>query len=283
LEELREMIKRLLALSLTGAFLLTGCSSEPKLIEEFYSQLYLAVEPQLDDGYTDAQLSSIDTAEERNEFFSVGYEKVDLLIQNLKVKAEAALPQTSGNEKETLSELIKMYGQYSIEAKQAIRLLSNYDNECPDATKRPAGTLPTHACGDIALTVTDLKTASLVCVYYVSAKFLGNSSGFDATKVDFLNSGMSADVISQGCDAFSSSASLLGSPHRTSRWVVPEKMQREVDSDFVIAVADGLYTNLVSDVPILEQAVYGSWFGSCSAFKSLEARLPNQTKSGNCW
>lgn len=277
------MIKRLLALSLTGAFLLAGCSSEPKLIEEFYSQLYLAVDAQLDDGYTDAQLSSLDTAEETNEFFSIGYEKVDLLVQNLKMKAEAALPQTSGTEKETLSELIKMYGQYSIEAKQAIRLLSNYDNECPDASKRPRGTLPTHACGDIFLTATDLQTASLVCMYYVSAKFLGDFPGFDSTKVDFLNSGMSSDVISQGCDAFTASASLLGYPHRTSRWVVPEKMQREVESDFVIAVADGLYTNLVNDVPILEQAVYGSWFGYCSAFKTLEARIPKQIKSGNCW
>jgi hypothetical protein len=176
-----------------------------------------------------------------------------------------------------------MYDNYSKESQEAIRLLSNYDKECPDAASRPAGTLPSHACGDIFLTVSDLKTASLACVYFVSAEFLTGISNFDKTKVDFLNSGMSEDVISQGCKAFPQSASLLGYPHRTSRWVVPEKMQREIDSDFVIAVADGLYTNLVSDVPILEQAVYGTWFGYCSAFKSIEARLPNQVKSGNCW
>ena len=269
----------LIASSLT----LSGCTSEPKVIEQLYEQLYADVDPQLNDGYTEAQISSLDTAEEQNMFFSAGYKKVDELAENLAKKAKAAEAEASGSEKETLKALIGMYQNYSAEAKQAIKLLGNYASECPDATQRPAGTLPTHACGDIFFTVSDLKTASLVCVYYVSAQALGDFSGFEKSKVSLLNSSMSADVISQGCEAFQGSASLLGYPHRTSRWVVPEKMQREVDSDFVIAVADGLYTNLVADLPILEQAVQGSWFGYCSAFKNMEAKLPAQIKAGNCW
>jgi hypothetical protein len=280
---MQKMVKKAIALSLTGAFFLTGCSSEPKAIDQFFSQLYLEVDSQLDDGYTVEEINALDTKEEQNEFFSAGYKKVDALVQNLKIKAELAKKDATGTEANTLSELIKMYDNYSKESQEAIRLLSNYDTECPDAASRPAGTLPTHACGDIFFTVSDLKTASLACVYFVSAEFLTGISNFDKSKVVFLNSGMSEDVISQGCKAFPQSASLLGYPHRTSRWVVPEKMQREIDSDFVIAVADGLYTNVVSDVPILEQAVYGTWFGYCSTFKSIEAKLPNQSKSGNCW
>jgi hypothetical protein len=277
------MTKKLLAVFLFCSFLLSGCATGPKAIEQFYDQLYLEVEPQLDDGYTLDQLKALNTKEKRNKFFTVGYEKADAVIMNLKSKAEMALTESSGSEEEILVELIKMYESYSRESQQAIKLLSNYDEECPDANSRPAGTLPTHACGDIALTVEDLKTSSLVCVYYLSAAFLEDFSGFDKTKVNFLNSGMNEKVISQGCEAFPQSASLLGYPHRTSRWVVPEKMQREIDSDFVIAVADGLYTNLVAGIPILEQAVYGSWFGYCSAFESMQARLPSQVKSGNCW
>jgi hypothetical protein len=278
-----KMTKKFLSAFLVCSFLLAGCSSEPKAIEQFYDQLYLDVESQLDDGYSLDQLKALDTVEKRNEFYTVGYEKANSVIANLKSKAGIALTESSEKEREILVELIKMYESYSRETRQAIKLLSNYYNDCPDATRRPAGTLPSHACGDIALTVEDLKTSSLVCVYYLSATFLGDFSGFDKSKVNFLNSGMSEDVISQGCEAFPQSASLLGYPHRTSRWVVPEKMQREINSDFIIAVADGLYTNIVPGVPILEQAVYGSWFGDCSAFNIMEARLPKQVKSGNCW
>jgi len=277
------MIKKLMALILVGTFLLAGCSGKPKAVEEFYSQLYLNVDSQLDDGYTDAQLSAIDTSEERNAFFSISYQKVDVLMKNLSVKANAALDQASEDEKKILIGLIEMYDNYSKDSQNAIRLLSNYDKECPAAADRPAGTLPSHACGEIYFNATDLKETSLACVYYVSAKFMQDFPGFDKNKVEFLNSGMSEDVISEGCDAFRGSASLLGYPYRVSRWVVPEKMQREIDSEVVIAVADSLYTNAVSGVPVLEQAVSGSWFGNCSAFESMQERLPNRVKSGNCW
>lgn len=90
-------------------------------------------------------------------------------------------------------------------------------------------------------------------------------------------------MISEGCDAFRQSASLFGYPYKASRWVVPEKMQREIDSEVVIVVADGLYTNSVSGIPILEQAVSGSWFGYCSAFENMQVKLPSRVKSGNCW
>jgi hypothetical protein len=274
----------LVFLAFVSALFLTGCSSEPKAIEQFYEALYSDVTPQLDDGYTEAQLEALrGDVKNTREYFSISYRKVDGLIQNLKTKAELALSEASVDEEETLREIIKMYESYSIESQQAVRLLDDYDKECPDAASRPSGTLPSRACGGIFFNAVDLKEVSLVCVYYVSAKFLEGFPGFDKTKVLLLNSEISEDAITQGCEAFRQSASLLGYPHRTSRWEVPEKMQREVDSEIVIAVADGLYTNVVSGVPILEQAVYGTWFGYCSAFSNMEAKLPAQIKSGNCW
>jgi hypothetical protein len=278
------MIKKLLILTFVSALFLTGCSSEPKAIEQFYDALYSDVAPQLEDGYTKGELEAMRGDREKGrEYFSVRYEKVDSLIQNLITKAEFALRAASDSEEKTLREIIKMYESYSRELQQTIKILSNYVEECPDAVNRPAGTLPGHVCGDFALTVEDLKTSSLVCMYYVSAVVLEGFSGFDKTQVKLLNSEISEEVITQGCEAFRQSASLLGYPYRTSRWVVPEKMQREVDSELVIAVADGLFTNVVDGVPILEQAVYGTWFGYCSAFSSMEAKLPSQIKSGNCW
>ena len=128
------MTKKLLAVFLFCSFLLSGCATGPKAIEQFYDQLYLEVEPQLDDGYTLDQLKALNTKEKRNKFFTVGYEKADAVIMNLKSKAEMALTESSGSEEEILVELIKMYESYSRESQQAIKLLSNYSHNLYIAT-----------------------------------------------------------------------------------------------------------------------------------------------------
>ena len=274
------MRTKLVALSLVGTFLFSGCSSEPKVIGEFYNHLYLEVEPQVDDGYTDAQVSAIETDEEAYKLFSVSYEKANALMQTLKVKASASLDQASDEEKKVLNELISMYDNYARESQNAISLISNFTEEC---VKRKPGTLPSSACQKVFWNANDMKKSSLVCVYYFSAKLLKNFPDFDDTKVDILNSEMSPDVISDGCEAFRQSASLEGYPYRTDRRALPEKMQREIDSQNVIVLSDGLYMNYVEDVPLLEQAVFGSWFGYCSAFESMKSRMPNRVKSGSCY
>ncbi len=277
------MKKLFLVSTLIGCIFLNGCGEQQKALDALYAELYADVPTQLDDGYTVAQLKALDTPEKVNKYFSIGFKKTDSLIQKLITATEAALAESSGAEAEKLIDLRQMYKSYQQEARQAINLLGNYKKSCPDAASRPAGTLPSHACGDVFLTVEDLKSASLVCVYYVSAKKLADFPGFDKSQVQLLNSTMTAEIISQGCEAFKDSTSLLGYPHRTSKWVVPEKMRTEVTSELVIAIGDGLFTNLVDDVPILEQAVNGKWFGYCSAFKNVERKLENGSKTGNCY
>lgn len=172
------MSKKLVVLGLIGAFLVSGCSSEPKAIEEFYNQLYLEVDSQLNDGYTEAQLSALVPGQQTYEYFSIVYEKVDLLAQNLKIKANAALDQASDSEKEILNELIKIYSSYSSDSQNAIKLLRNYEKECPDTASRPKGSLPTHECGEIFFNAFGLKETSLVCVYYVTREISYKFSRF---------------------------------------------------------------------------------------------------------
>jgi hypothetical protein len=179
----------------------------------------------------------------------------------------------------------KLFTQLSQELKQEAESLRDFN--CPlvwDDSRQSE----IEACGKANIRWSSSLDRALECTYYFAALELMNLPEFNMQKMSVLAEYSMKDISS--CAIFRDSSSIYGNPKKLGVTWIPSRFQSKFlreDQMFVVEIDEGLYTESTSSGEILD-AVYGSWYGSCSVYKRYESRLIEKNlilgsiKAGSC-
>jgi hypothetical protein len=181
-----------------------------------------------------------------------------------------------------------MFERFSSESEEYLQIAQNYDELCAEKTAKPwnpslgNGSDRNRLCVTVWFTINHLEQAPITCMYLGASYFLEKYPKFDVSKMTLLNS-ISKSVADQACSIMPNTYSILGFPKIQNVLGIPERIRQSSETELVVEIAGGLYTDYISDSPILNQVVNGSWYGYCSVFKDLEAKLASGFKTGECY
>jgi hypothetical protein len=144
-------------------------------------------------------------------------------------------------------------------------------------------------CGRANLRWSPSAHRAMVCTYYFVALEFESIPEFDSKKVSLFSDYSNPDRDLKSCSLFKNSNSLYGYPAKVGTTWIPERFQIKflgARQMFVVEIAENLYTTDEGD--LLNDAVYGSWNGSCAVYAKYESLLREggyllgSIKSGTC-
>lgn len=203
-------------------------------------------------------------------------------------EASRAAYVEEGSSNQDLQVLANMFGKFQSESEEYLQIAENFDQNCPAGKAKswnPSlgnGSDKNRLCITSWYTILNLEEAPITCMYLGASQFLEKYPAFDSSKVSILNS-VSKSVADQACSILPNAYSVLGFPKILSAMYIPERIRQSAETEWVVEIAGGLYTDYLPDTPILSQVVNGTWYGYCSVYRELEARLVNGYKSGECY
>lgn len=282
-----------LSVIFTLMLLLSSCSSESQEnkadseLESLYQLLYKDLNTVHDDSFERYKLEGKD---EYEAFTLNSIEKLKSFqthFATLSQVTKAAYIE-EGSTNQDLQALANMFERFESESDEYLQVAENYDQLCPKGSAKPwnpslgNGSDRNRSCITVWYTILNLEQAPITCMYLGASNFLEKYPKFDSSKITLLNS-ISKSVADQACSIMPNAYSILGFPKIQSVSFIPERIRQSSETDFVVEIAGGLYSDYLADSPLLNQVVNGSWFGYCSVYKDLEAKLVIGTKPGECY
>jgi hypothetical protein len=274
-------------------FLLNSCSSEPQEnksdsnLESLFGMLYQDLSSVYEGTFERYKI------EGKDENAALQLSSIDKLksFQSHFVKmseAAQAADIEEGSTNKDLQALANMFERFISESEEYLQIAENYDELCADGEAEPwtpslgNGSDSNRLCNTVWNTIIYLEQAPITCIYLGASRLLEKYPNFDVSKMTLLNS-TSKSVADQACSIMPNAYSILGFPKIQYVLGIPERIRQSSETEYVLEIAGGLYTDYISDSPILNQVVNGSWYGYCSVFKDLEAKLASGFKTGECY
>jgi hypothetical protein len=273
--------------------LLSSCSSEPQenksnsKLESLFGMLYQDLSSVYEDTF---EIYKIEGKDDNAAFELSSIDKLKSFQSHFVKMSEAAKAADieEGSTNQDLQTIANMFERFGSESEEYLKIAENYDGLCPDGAAKPwtpsmgNESDENRLCNTVWFTILHLEQAPITCMYLGASRFLEKYSKFDVSNMTLLNS-TSKSVADQACSIMPNAYSILGFPKIQNVLGIPERIRQSSEAEFVVEIAGGLYTDYISDSPILNQVVNGSWYGYCSVFKDLEAKLASGFKTGECY
>jgi hypothetical protein len=258
-------MKKIIPLTLTAILMLCGCAGPKAIAADDFELFYSGTKNVVSTAELESRRGQ--GLEEFRASIKSDYESYAKRLDEIIAKLMDLSEQSGPEESKSLT--------------AAARILISLSDEFKSERKIMDSTV-------CSLTMTNLKEAlicteqqwrwvgdisrAIKCSFYFSSIELREIPVFDIKRVWIF--GEHSDKELSSCNFFLNSKSLYGYPKRIIVTKIPDRFQSrfyDLDNDFPVEIADGLYTESTTD--LITDSLYGSWHGKCAVFRRYERLL----------